>query len=392
MRFGIDAYFASYELRGIGKYVVQLVRGLVSADPSNEYVIYGDAFKFRELSGCERVRFRDPKGITYPIWEQFVLPEWVLKDQVEILHCPANTGPLVMNRHIRLLLTIHDVMYLLPRQTLQPSKVMRQQLGNAYRRFIVPRVVQRADAVITVSEFSKRQICEYLLIEKERVQVVYEGVSADFASLSSREAAAVRQIGATKLDSPFVLALGAGDPRKNTVGVIRAYAAARESLPGREKLVIAGMRDWRHSEAFRLVQKLNLSNDVLFTGYVSEENLAWLYSQAKCFLYPTFYEGFGFPILEAMACGTPVISSNCTSVPEIAGDAAILLDPSSPHAIGAAMVRVLNDDALRRVLIDRGKARVGQMGWQSTIDKTLNMYSVMARGAAAERVAEARLT
>ena len=389
MRIGIDAYYASCELRGMGKYIVRLVCGLLDADRSNEFVIYGDAHKFPGLTPRDGVEFRAPRGWGYPIWEQVVLPEWALNDRLDLLHCPANTGPLVMNRHIRLVLTIHDVMCLVPSTILRPSRISRQRFGRAYRRIIMPRAVKRADSLITVSEFSREQISEYLHVERDRVHVVHEGISEEFASLASRGEAPVERIGPVKHDDSFVLALGAGDPRKNTLGVIRAYALASQKLLPRVKLVIAGMRDWRYSEAYRLVQQLGLGNDVLFVGYVSEPALAWLYSHARCFLYPTLYEGFGFPVLEAMACATPVIASNRTSVSEIAGGAALLVDPSSSEAIAAAMLRVLGDAALQRELVLRGKARVHHFSWQSTVSQTMDVYSTLASGAAPEHVIEA---
>jgi len=152
MRIGIDAHFASYELRGIGKYVVQLASGLVEADESNEYVIYGNPQMFPQPNVRGNVKFRNPSGLPYPVWEQVVLPRWVRRDGVELLHCPANTAPIALPKHVKLVITIHDVMYLLPSFVLSGSNIFRQQLGNFYRKFVVSKVARRADHIITDSE------------------------------------------------------------------------------------------------------------------------------------------------------------------------------------------------------------------------------------------------
>ena len=374
MRIGIDAHFASYELRGIGKYVVQLVSGLIRADGPHKYVIYGDPRMFPQPNGHGHIKFRNPGGLPYPVWEQVVLPRWVRQDGVELLHCPANTAPMGLPKRVKLVITVHDVMYLLPRSVLVPSRVFRQRLGSLYRRSVVRRVARRADRIIAVSEFSKREITEHLRITPNHIHAIHEGIDERFARLASTITLPPKEIGGERLDAPFILALGEGDPRKNTLGVIRAYGARRSELPNQEKLVIVGLRDWRSSAAYDLVGQLGLNKSVLFAGYVSEELLAWLYTAARCFLYPTLYEGFGFPPLEAMACGTPVITSDCTSVPEVAGDAAILVDPTCERSIGDALVRLLQDEPLRRQLIQRGREQVRKFGWQNTVEKTLGVY------------------
>jgi glycosyltransferase involved in cell wall biosynthesis len=387
MRIGIDAHLASYELRGMGKYILQLVSGLVMADSRDEYVIYGDSRIFPQLTGCPHIKFRDPGGLAYPVWEQFVLPLWVRQDRLELLHCLANTAPFGLPRHIKVVITIHDVMYLLPPSVLSTSNVFRQRLGNFYRSLVVPSMARRADLIITDSEFSKQQIAEYLGILPDRIRVIYLGIDPHLASLADAITLPPKEIGGESLDSPFILALGAGDPRKNTLAVIRTYGSRWRDLPNQEKLVIVGLRDWRTSAAYRLVRQLGLSKRVLFTDYVTEEFLAWLYKSSRCFLYPTLYEGFGFPPLEAMACGVPVITSDCTSVSEIAGDAAIFVDPCSEESIGNALIGLLNDESLRRHLIQQGRAQVQKFGWKDTVQKTLGVYAELSGHANAQALA-----
>ena len=246
---------------------------------------------------------------------------------------------------------------------------------------VVPRVVGRADCIIAVSEFSKQEIVEYLGIVPGRIRVIHEGIDPHFGSLASVTTLPSNDIGGDSLESTFILALGADDPRKNTMAVIRAYASRWREFPHQEKLAIVGLRDWRSSAAYGLVRQLGLAQRVLFAGYVPEKSLAWLYTSSRCFLYPTLYEGFGFPVREAMACGTPVIASDRTSVSEIAGDAAILVDPSSEAAIGNALVRLLGDEPLRHQLIQQGRARAQKFDWQDTVQKTQGVYAELSESA-----------
>lgn len=389
MRIGIDAHFASYELRGMGKYVVQLVAGLVRSGGAHEYVVYGHAEMFPQPNGHSNVRFRNPGALPYPVWEQAVLPRWVRQDRLELLHCPANTAPVSLPKDLKLVVTIHDVMYLLPKRVLPRSNVIRQRFGSVYRKFVVPRGARRANRIIADSEFTKQEVVEYLEILPERIRAVHLGIDAEFASLGDEINGTPEEIGAQVLDAPFILALGAGDPRKNTLAVIRAYAARWRDLPSQERLIVVGLRDWQSSAACELVRQLGLNERVFFAGYVSEQSLAWLYKAARCFLYPTLYEGFGLPPLEAMACGTPVITSDRTCVPEVARGAAILVDPTSEESIGDALVRLLHDESLRRELIGRGKAQVRKFGWQETVRKTLAVYEELSEGTGARALAAA---
>lgn len=362
----------------MGKYVVQLVSGLIQADKSNEYVIYGDPRKFPQSNERSDLKFRNPGGSPYPLWEQVILPRWVRQDGVELLHCPANTAPFALPARIKLVMSIHDVMYLLPISVLAGSKVLRQRFGNFYRRTVVPPVARRADFLLASSEFSKCEIVEHLRVDPDRIQVIHLGIDQGLAPLAGAASSAAADIGGLKIDSPFVLVLGSGDPRKNTLAIIRAYASVWRELPNQENLIVAGLRDWRTSLAYQLATQLGLQDRIVFAEYVSEEVLAWLYSSSRCFLYPSLYEGFGFPVLEAMAYGAPVITSDCTSIPEVAGDAAILVNPGSERSIADALRRLLRDELLRGELIQRGREQVRKFSWEATVQKTLGVYDELS--------------
>lgn len=377
MRIGIDASFAAFEWRGVGKYVVHLVNGLVRADTENTYIIYGPRTAFPSISGRKNAVLLDFTHLPFPLWEQAVLPLRVLWDGLDILHCPVNTAPLFLSHKVRLVVSIHDVMYLLPASVLPGARSFRQRLGNIYRRMFVPWAARRADRIVTVSEFSRTQIIERLAVDPAKVHVTYEGVEphtsppADLCTVLSR-------FEGYPLDRGYVLALGASDPRKNTDTVIRVYADVRRRRLIDEVLVIVGLHKWCSWPFYRLALDLGIAEDVFFTDYVPQEKMNCLYQSARCLLYPSLYEGFGFPPLEAMSWGTPVITSNVASIPEVVGDAALLVDPRSSEAIKEALLRVLQDDELRNTLVERGYVQWQKFAWKEAVRRTFAVYAGLA--------------
>jgi glycosyltransferase involved in cell wall biosynthesis len=362
MRIGIDAQFAAYEMRGVGRYITNLIRGLAQADAKNYYTIYGPRSAFPELHGRSNFQVCEAGNVPYPIWEQFLLPRWAQRDRLTLLHSPANTAPLRLSRRTQLLITVHDVMYLLPPPLLPRPSVWRQRLGNAYRRWVVPAAVSRADGLLAVSDFTKRQIVEMLHANSSNIRVIYEGIETPTIAPAQLP------------PGPFVLALGAPDPRKNTRRIIEAYAPLRRSGKIQEKLVIVGLRKWRSSPFWSLAQDLRVGEDVVFRDYVADPELAGYYSAARCLLYPSLYEGFGFPPLEAMALGTPVIASATASLPEIAGEAALFVNPLSTESIQEALLRMLQDEGLRMTLIAKGRAQAARFTWEKAVAGTLQLY------------------
>jgi glycosyltransferase involved in cell wall biosynthesis len=374
MRIGIDAQFADYQLRGIGKYILHLVAGLPEAGPQHEYVIYGPERAFPSVSGRPNVRFRSPGSLPYPVWEQCLLPVWARQDRLDVLHCPANTMPLLLSDRIALVVTVHDVMYLLPPEVFPTSRVMRQRLGNMYRRMIVPSVPGRAAAILTVSEFSKSEIVRLLRADAARVHVTYSVNLAAYDEIDATAKGAPNCFGDRKLTEPYIFALGALDPRKNTEMIVRVYASVRDQLPAGEKLVIAGLRQWRSSRIYALACELQVQDDVFFADYVPEMDLRRLYQGARCFLFLSMFEGFGLPVIEAMIRGVPVVASNTSCTPEIVGDAGLVVDPTSLKAISDAVLLVLRNHDLRRRLSERGKARATMFRGEEMVRTTLGVY------------------
>jgi glycosyltransferase involved in cell wall biosynthesis len=373
MRIGIDAQLLSLEQRGMGLYVYRLVKGLAAADRGNTYIVYGPAKHLSSACGKPNFLLRPTPSLPSPIWEQCVLPVWASRDRLDLLHCPANTAPLLLPRQIKLVLTLHDVMFLLPPTVIPCVGTWRQRIGRNYRRMVAPRAARRAERILTDSLCSRSDILKYIRADAAKIRVIYPGVgmNSDPAFDGSVMPESLARIGA---GTNFILALGGYDPRKNTAAVIESYASLRRSRAISEKLVVVGLPGWESSAFYRSVCQLGLAEDVILTGYVTDGVLRWLYRSARCFLYPSLYEGFGFPPLEAMASGTPVITSRVASIPEVVGDSALLVDPTSQPAIQEALLQVLGDDALRRSLIDRGCVRAAGFRWESTVEQTLAVY------------------
>jgi glycosyltransferase involved in cell wall biosynthesis len=280
---------------------------------------------------------------------------------------------LFLGRRIKLVITIHDVIYLLPATVVPPGKTLREKIGRTYRSLVVPRVASRAECILADSHCTKADIVECLRIDSSTIRVIYPGVSQDSRGPLALSSQVTNRTGIGP-ETRFVLAQGGNNPRKNTEMIIRVYAGLRRSREISEKLVVTGVLHGGSSPFHKLVCQLGLLEDVIFTGYVSDEDMRWLYCSARCFLYPSLYEGFGFPPLEAMACGTPVVASRRASLPEVVGEAALLIDPTSSESMREALPRVLRDETLRKELASRGRLQAAKFRWETTVEQTLAAY------------------
>lgn len=375
MKIGIDARLASYR-RGLGNYVYNLVTEFRKIQTDHRFVVYVDSsMPPAELAQWQsgRLEIRVCPSGNYVLWEQLILPTRSFVDGIDLLHCPSGTAPLGLPRRIKLCLTVPDVMSLLPHRVLPSSPSAYQRLGRLYRAFIVPRAARRAAGLATLSDYSRRDIARYLSITPERVHVIHLAPNPAFRPLPLAEARA--QVRETQgIRGEFVLALGGIDPRKNTGGVLRAFAAAKQRTGSPHQLVLVGIPRNGHARYHGLASQLGIADDVVLADFVSEHTLVALYNSATFFAYPSLYEGFGLPVLEAMACGVPVIASTTASVPEIAGDAAVLIDPIDVDELARAMARLFTDAELRHTLIERGLRRCRKFSWEKTARETLAVY------------------
>ena len=373
MRIGIDATALPPQPVGAGNYIIQLIRALAADDIDRQLVIFAQE-KGPELinlpsdSSIEWRIVQDSSPGSRLIWEQTVLPSLASKTKIDLLHSLHYTKPLRLI--CASVVTFHDMTYYL-----------YPQLHTWTRRMIFPTAMRlsskQADAIIAVSESTRKDVIRLLQIDPEKIYTTHLGVDPTFRVISdieSRERAATDY----RLPEKFILYLGTIEPRKNLPVLIRAYKQLVES--GTEhKLFLVGKYGWMYKEVLNLVNELDIEDMVYFTGYVPQEDLPLVYNLASLFVYPTIYEGFGLPALEAMACGVPVITSKIASLPEIVGDAGILIPVDDADALYSAMKRILQDQVLREKLIQDGLVRSKSFSWKRTAQLTHQVYQTVLR-------------
>jgi glycosyltransferase involved in cell wall biosynthesis len=363
-----DAHMLGERESGNETYAANLLRALAREAPDADILIAAahPAAAREALELPARWRLIPVSG-SPPRRLAWDLPRAARREAADLLHVtycapPAAPCPVVD--------TIHDLSFLWNPAWFSPRDRLVLRAGVGF-------TARRAAAVITVSEFCRRDIQARLGIPPERIVVTPEaaGRAGDPAARTD-DAAVVRALG---VRPPYLLAVGNLQPRKNLARLVEAYAAvrARDRLP--HQLVVAGKAAWRESEIYAAVGRHALERDVLFPGYVAEGTLAALYRQADLFVFPSLFEGFGLPVLEAMACGTPVVCADRTSLPEVAGEAARLVDPEDAAALSEAIRQVLGDAALRAAMRARGLERARRFTWQRTARETLAVYRRVCR-------------
>lgn len=378
MKIGVDAR-TLINRRGIGNVVFHLLQGLSKIPYECSFIIYVDDFKSREFVPNDPrffVKVLQPK--IYPIWEQVSLPLNVMQDELDILHCPGNSAPIFLPSRVKLVLSIMDVMFMFPASQLPKSPSWYQRIGREYLKYVVPVVAKRADAITTISSSSRDDILQYIDVSAERVSVIWLAANDACSIISDSSQLSAMRI-KFQLNDPFVLALGALDPRKNTAKILESFAIFKKQHVCEIKLAVVGLPAQGIEKFRRLAEALGIGNDVVFAGFVSEVDLVALYNAAELLVYPSLYEGFGLPVLEAMICGTPVITSPCGSIPEIAAAAALMVDPHDADGIASAMKRAITDKSLYDNLVEKGKLRAELFSWQRAAEQTFEVYqAVMA--------------
>jgi glycosyltransferase involved in cell wall biosynthesis len=377
MRVGINAYFVTrLPRRGIGTYALNLIRVMVESYPDIEFYLYMQNLDFEGvLPVAPNVRVRRVAAPLYPIWEQVSLPLAAYRDKVDLLHSLGNTGPVIGMGDIRQVLTIHDVMFLQMGEFASKPVTLYQKIGRWYRAKVTPRCARSFQELITVSEFSKRDILSLMPeVDPGHIAVTYEGCDPVFSEATKDSAPGCLVSDELNVIDPFIFCLGADDPRKNTLTMVMSYLKLVREHGVTENLVIAGYKDWENSLAYKAVVQAGANDRVKFLPFVSIEELVSLYRRAVMFAYPSLYEGFGIPILEAFNTGCPVVASGITSIPEVGGDAVLYFNPESVEELTAAMLRVIVDPELRVAMISKGRARAIQFGWDRVANQTINVY------------------
>jgi glycosyltransferase involved in cell wall biosynthesis len=363
MRIGIDARLVYYSQAGIGQYILNLVKWLAQIDGANEYVLLQsrkDSRNIIEQANFRRVSLWTP---SHHRFEQQALPAEIARLGLDLLHSPDFIPPFRAN--CRTIVTVHDLAFLLYPQFL--TRESARYYGQ------IDQAVRRADHIIADSESTRRDVLRLLGAPPDKVSVVYLAANPMYRPIPLAQA---RQWVGEKfgLTGEFILSVGTIEPRKNLPTLLRAYRQLLDAYKLDAELALVGGEGWLYDEVPSLVETLRLTDRARFLGRVSDQDLLHLYNAAGVLAHPALYEGFGLPPLEAMSCGTPVVVSNTSSLPEVVGDAGLLVDAEDVDAWAAALWRVCTDDDLHDELSQKALARSRRFSWERTARHTLHIY------------------
>lgn len=369
----IDYTPAYGQAGGIGRYVRELVVALARVDRETSYRLFVAGVALGDLSAPPGPNFLwSPTRISSRwlarIWyhARLPIPVEVVLGSVGLVHATDFVLPPTRPR-TRTLLTVHDLSFARLPESASPR--LRAYLGR-----VVPASVGRADCVLADSQATKDDLVLLYGVSPGKVTVLFSGVGGRFRRVAGQGVLTIRS--QYDLQRPFILSVGTVQPRKNYTRLIQALVQLRQAGYDLD-LVIAGGRGWLEDSIYETVRNTRMQEHVHFIGFADENDLPALYSAAECLAFPSLYEGFGLPVLEAMACGTPVVTSNVSSLPEVAGDAALVVDPYDTDAIAHAIQRLLDDTGLRGELVQRGYARTGLFSWEESARKLRQIYANM---------------
>ncbi len=363
MRIGIDTRLVFYQKAGIGQYILGLTNALAEIDHEDEFTLFHSRRDLQPIVQAPNFKHEAVWTPSHHRFETTFLTAELFPYRLDVLHSPDFIPP----RYTRAasVITVHDLAFLLyPRFLTKQSARYYGQIDIAARR---------ANHIIAVSQSTKRDVIKLLGVPADKVTVIYEAIQPIFRPLDHAQARA--HVAATHgITQDYILFVSTIEPRKNLPTLLEAFRKLREHYHSQAQLVIAGRRGWLTEQIDELVSKLQLDGQVHFLGPVSNEELVYLYNAARVFAFPSFYEGFGLPPLEAMACGTPVVVSNTASLPEVVGDAAQLVDPNDIEAWNVALWRVLSDEGLRSEMCQKGLRRTTSFSWERAARETLDVY------------------
>jgi len=380
MRIGIDANWLIYEKAGIGRYSDNLIKAILEHDRKNDYVLFFNFFQ------KPRQRLRDIKNLiknskTPVEIEMSAFPvkikQWLIgtkfplnrlyKKPIDLFYAPFFAGiPQVGWK--KQVVTIHDLAFI----------KFPDHRGKNISHYYLKRTkqaVKKSQKIIAVSQATKKDLINLLHVKSEKIKVIYESVDKIFHRQKIPKTF-LKRYPYTKND--FILSVCTLEPRKNLSRLVKAYATLPYAVQKKFKLVLVGSKGWNIDELYKNILDLNLKDKIILPGFVSDEDLAYFYNAATIFVYPSLYEGFGLPVLEAMACGLPVITSNASSLPEVAGKAAILINPYKEEQIALAIRKVINSDNLQRTLRQKGLLQAKKFSWKKAAQETVDLFTKMA--------------
>ncbi|MBN1445561.1 MAG: glycosyltransferase family 4 protein [Candidatus Omnitrophica bacterium] len=380
MKIAIDCRMAASKRKGgISLYTYSLVHNLAKIDDENSYLLY--LFKSRNfIKDYREIKSRFSRHKNFRITGKLfsseivrlltekLIPLELLTGGADVIHIPHPASPITLKA--KLVTTIHDLIHVVPetdkwhypRKSIKTRKKLRES-------------ILKSDMLIADSESTKNDIMKYFAVDPSKISVIYLGLDADIFHIPENAGEKENILEKYKISKKYIFFVGTLHPRKNIVRVLSSFEKIKKRF-GDYQLVIAGKKGWLYEDFFEKLGKLppDIRDDIILAGYTPLDDIPYLYNGAALSLYPSLYEGFGLPILEAMACGCPVITSNLSSMPEVAGGAAILVDPYNVEELSSAIEKVLSDGQLRQELQDKGLERVKSFSWQKTAKETLQVY------------------
>lgn len=367
MRIGIEAQrIFRKNKHGMDYVVLQEIKELQQMDTPHEYFVFVKPGEDRCVEDSKNVHVIELDCPSYPLWEQWALPRAAKRHQIELLHCTSNTAPIWCD--IPLVLTLHDIIFLEPRD--KQNKSLYQNMGWFYRRLDVPRILDKCRRIITVSNFEKENIITKLNIPRERMAMIYNGYNEWFKPVEDTHEVYKKYIS----EKSYFFFLGNTDPKKNTERTLIAYSKYLTQSTVKRKLLMADLDPDYLNSIIQRNQIENIRENIVMPGYIVNSDLPYIYNNAFAFLYTSLRESFGIPLLEGMACGVPVITSNTSSMPEIGGPDAILIHPESSDEIADMMLRLENNQDFYKEKQEVGLQRAKLFSWRKTAENLLSLY------------------
>ncbi len=375
MKIGVDVRpLYRPNLKGIGVYLKNLLDEFSRWDKENTYYLFYDERQELVKRKPDGQLFREEgseisKGDSYYFWDQICLPREIAKNKIDIFHSPANMTSL--KKMCPTVVTVHDT---------KPFEMKGYNFKEEiYTKWLQPKALRAADKIICPSEYTKKCIVEVLKIQPEKITVIYQGLSNRFKVLEDDDAI-LKVLQRLGVEKEYILFTGGETPAKNISRLIEAFAKLKKQYQIEHQLVITGIRSKKILEKHtQEIKEQSVALDVKILGYVEDDDLIALYNKAVVFVYPSLFEGFGFPPIEAMACGAVVAASNATSIPEVVGDAALMFDGKNVDEMAKQILRLITESNTINELREKGFKRSSQFKWLDTAQKTLNVYKELKK-------------
>ena len=367
MKIGIDAHAAERDGTGNCTYIRGLLKGLAKIDKINKYILYVTDLNhpfYNNFKNIENFQMRILKPKTPVIRTPLSLAMKSFSDKLDILHVQYFAPPIHKGS---LIVTIHDLAFLHFPESFDRIERFRSKI-------LIPRNAQKASKIICGSYFSKNDIAKHCKLDPAKIEVTYYGAPSYFKPVKNSKGEGKKILSSYGIKNKFIFSLGRINYRKNLDTLIKAYKNLRDRKEINLKLVIGGKKDFLFEEVLKDIKSSGYENDIILPGYIDEIDLPTLFNSAEMFVYPSLFEGFGLPPLEAMACGCPVITSDVSSIPEVMGDAGILIDPQNADQVSNAIHKVISDVGFKEIMINKGLERAKLFNWDKTARETLKVY------------------